>query len=118
MRLGTGGRLDVGAPLLDAAVPRADVLADVAAVDLRAERRAVLAPGSARGACVQYERHCVASSDAGLVQRAVGQASMQSVHVPQSASSGGVGSTSAVVTSVPSTTHEPCRRVISSVFLP
>ena len=31
---------------------------------------------------------------------------------------GGVDSTSAVVTSVPSTTHDPCRRVISSVFLP
>ena len=43
---------------------------------------------------------------------------MQSVHVPQSASSGGVASTSAVVTSVPSTTQEPCRRVISKVFLP
>jgi ABC-type nitrate/sulfonate/bicarbonate transport system substrate-binding protein len=37
---------------------------------------------------------------------------------PQSASSGGVGSTSAVVTSVPSTTHEPKRRVITIVFLP
>ena len=35
------GRGQVAAPLLDAAVPRADVLADVAAVDLRAELRAV-----------------------------------------------------------------------------
>ena len=43
---------------------------------------------------------------------------MQSVHEPQSAPSGGVGSTSASVTSVPSTTQEPWRRVIRSVFLP
>ena len=43
---------------------------------------------------------------------------MQSRQEPQSASSGGVGSSSASVISVPSTTHEPCRRVISSVFFP
>ena len=43
---------------------------------------------------------------------------MQSVHEPQSSSSGGVGSISTSVTSVPSTTQEPCVRVISSVFLP
>ena len=34
---------------------------------------------------------------------------MQSVHAPQSSSSGGVGSTSTSVTSVPSTTQEPWR---------
>ena len=43
---------------------------------------------------------------------------MQSVHEPQSVSNRGVGSSSTSVTSVPSTTQEPCRRVISSVFLP
>ena len=48
----------------------------------------------------------------------MGHASMQSLHEPQSASNGGVGSISTSVTSVPSTTQEPCRRVISIVFLP
>ena len=43
---------------------------------------------------------------------------MQIRQEPQSVSSGGDGSTSADVTSVPSTTHEPCVRVISIVFLP
>ena len=43
---------------------------------------------------------------------------MQSVQEPQPALSGGVASSSAVVTSVPSTTQEPWRRVISIVFLP
>ena len=43
---------------------------------------------------------------------------MQSVQEPQPAASGGVGSSSAAVTSVPSTTQEPCRRVISIVFFP
>ena len=43
---------------------------------------------------------------------------MQSVHEPQSSSSGGVGSSSTSVTSVPSTTHDPNRFVISIVFLP
>ena len=43
---------------------------------------------------------------------------MQRVHEPQPARIGGVGSSSALVTSVPSTTHEPWRSVISIVFLP
>jgi hypothetical protein len=43
---------------------------------------------------------------------------MQIVQEPQSSSSGGVVSTSTSVTSVPSTTHDPCVRVISIVFLP
>ena len=68
--------------------------------------------------CVQYERQRVASSTPGSSSASVGHASMQSVQEPQSASSGGVASSSAVVTSVPSTTQEPWRRVISIVFLP
>ena len=43
---------------------------------------------------------------------------MHSVQLPQPASSGGVGSISTSLTSVPSTTHDPCVRVISIVFLP
>jgi hypothetical protein len=43
---------------------------------------------------------------------------MQSLHEPQSAPSDGVGSRSAVVTSVPRTTHEPNPRVSTIVFLP
>jgi hypothetical protein len=43
---------------------------------------------------------------------------MQRVQEPQSSPSGALGSTSASVTSVPSTTHEPKRRVIISVFFP
>ena len=43
---------------------------------------------------------------------------MQSVHEPQPASIGADDSTSWSLTSVPSTTHEPCRRVIRSVFFP
>ena len=43
---------------------------------------------------------------------------MQSVHEPQSSSSGGVGSISTSVISVPSTTQDPCFRVISIVFFP
>ena len=70
------------------------------------------------GDCVQYERHRVESSVPGSSSAPVGQASMQSVHDPQSRSRGGVGSITAWVTSVPSTTQEPCRFVISSVFLP
>jgi hypothetical protein len=68
--------------------------------------------------CVQYERHFVASSVPGSSSALVGQASMQSVQEPQSVARGGVASSSTSVTSVPSTTHEPWRRVISSVFLP
>ena len=48
----------------------------------------------------------------------VGQASMQSVQEPQSVPSGVAGSSSTSVTSVPSTTQEPWRCVIRSVFLP
>ena len=83
--------LSAGAPLLDAAVPGAHVLADVAAVHLRAERRRGTASGIAAGACVQYERHFVASSVPGSSSAPVGHASMQRRHAPQSASSGGVG---------------------------
>jgi hypothetical protein len=54
----------------------------------------------------------------GSSSASVGQASMQSVHEPQPASSGVAGSTAWSVTNVPSTTQEPCRRVIASVFLP
>ena len=43
---------------------------------------------------------------------------MQSVQEPQSSGRRGVVSSSASVTSVPSTTHEPYRRVISIVFFP
>jgi hypothetical protein len=43
---------------------------------------------------------------------------MQSVHEPQPGVERRVASSSAVVTSVPSTTQEPWRRVISIVFLP
>ena len=43
---------------------------------------------------------------------------MQSRHEPQSSSSFGVGSISTSVTSVPSTTQEPCLRVINIVFFP
>ena len=63
--------------------------------------------GIAAGACVQYERHFVESTKPGSSSAPVGQASMQSVHDPQSSASGGVASTAAVVTSVPSTTQEP-----------
>ena len=43
---------------------------------------------------------------------------MQSVQLPQPASSGAVVSSSTSVISVPSTTQEPCVRVMSIVFLP
>src|SRR6266576_2832138 len=49
MRLGIGWKLGVGAPFLDAAVPRTDVLADVTTVDLRTERRAVVVRDRAGG---------------------------------------------------------------------
>ena len=48
MRLGAGGRNRVLAALLDPAVPRADVLADVAAVHLGSELAAVLLGNRAR----------------------------------------------------------------------
>ena len=53
----------------------------------------------------------------------VGQASMQARHSPQASQAGSsgvawVGASSASVISTPSTTQEPCRRVIASVFLP
>ncbi len=68
--------------------------------------------------CVQYERHFVASSVPGSSSAPVGQASMHSVQLPQSRSSRGVCSTATSVISVPSTTHEPWRFVITIVFLP
>jgi hypothetical protein len=74
--------------------------------------------GNGADDCVQYERQRVASSTPGSSSASVGHASMQSVQEPHPASSGEVGSISAVVSSVPSTTHEPNRRVISIVFLP
>jgi hypothetical protein len=43
---------------------------------------------------------------------------MQRVHEPQSRSSGALRSISAVVTTVPRTTQDPWRRVMSSVFFP
>ena len=43
---------------------------------------------------------------------------MQSLQSPQFNASGGVGSSSTSVTTVPSTTQDPCRRVISIVFFP
>ena len=48
---------------------------------------------------------------------------MQARHEPHASQAGRpgsawVGASSASVTSTPSTTHEPCRRVIASVFLP
>ena len=76
------------------------------------------ASGTGAGACVQYERQRFASSTPGSSSAPVGQASMQSGQRPQSRSSGGVASISTSVTSVPSTTQEPCSRVISIVFLP
>jgi hypothetical protein len=74
--------------------------------------------GIGAGACDQYDKHLVESTTPGSSSAPVGHASMQSVHEPQSSSSGGVASTETVVTSVPSTTHEPYRRVISIVFFP
>jgi hypothetical protein len=74
--------------------------------------------GMDAGACVQYERQRVESRTPGSSSAPVGQASMQSVQEPQSRLSAGVGSSATSVTSVPSTTQEPCRFVISSVFLP
>ena len=117
MRLGTGRRGLSRAALLDAAVPRADVLADVAAVDLGAELSRY-SSGIAPGACVQYERQRVESSVPGS-SSAPGRAGVDAErHEPQSSSSGSERSISASVTSVPSTTQEPWRRVISIVFLP
>ena len=75
-------------------------------------------PGIAPGACVQYERQRVASSVPGSSRAPVGHASMQSVQDPQSSSRGPLVSISTSVTSVPSTTHDPWRRVISIVFFP
>ena len=49
-----------------------------------------IASGIAAGACVQYDRHFVASTTPGSSSAPVGHASMQSVHEPQSSSSGGV----------------------------
>src|SRR5207253_8282372 len=49
VRLGFGRRRTAGAALLDAAVPRTDVLADVAAVHLRAEPVAVFGRDGLRG---------------------------------------------------------------------
>ena len=43
---------------------------------------------------------------------------MHNRHSPQSSPSGGLASSSMSVISVPSTTHDPCVRVISIVFLP
>ncbi len=48
---------------------------------------------------------------------------MQARHEPQASHAGPsagspVGASSTSVTSAPSTTHEPCRRVIAKVFLP
>jgi hypothetical protein len=43
---------------------------------------------------------------------------MQSVHDPQSSARGALASISVSVTSVPSTTHEPNLRVMSTVFFP
>ena len=74
--------------------------------------------GIAPGAWLQYERQRVESSVPGSSSAPVGQASMQSRHEPQSSASGSERSISASVTSVPSTTQEPWRRVISIVFLP
>ena len=92
---------------------RADFVAQVAH-DLRTPLSAVI--GSA--VCVQYERHFVASRTPGSSSAPVGQASMQRVHEPQPGSTGAVGSSSTVVTSVPSTIQEPWRRVSTIVFLP
>jgi hypothetical protein len=64
------------------------------------------------------DRQRVASSTPGSSSAPVGHASMHRVQEPQSAPSGGVDWSSRSVTSVPSTTHEPKRRVISMVFLP
>jgi len=74
--------------------------------------------GIGLGDCVTYERHLFASSTPGSSSAPVGHASMQIVHSPQPARKAGVCTSSISVTSVPSTTHEPCRRVISIVFLP
>ena len=111
-------RRRAGAALLDASVPRADVLADVAAVDLRAELARDTPPGS---------RAAPASSTTGTGSRRAsrprrarrsGTRRCRGGTSPQSVSSGGVGASSTSVTSAPRTTHEPWRRVISSVFLP
>ena len=58
------------------------------------------------------------STTPGSSSAPVGHASMQSVHEPQSSSSGALGSISTSVTSVPSTTQEPWVLVMSIVFLP
>ena len=70
------------------------------------------------GACDQYETQRVASRTPGSSRAPVGHASTHRVQLPQSTSSGSVDSISTSVTSVPSTTQEPCRRVMRSVFFP
>ena len=64
-------------------IPRADFLADVAAVDVRADGVALLRRESAPfSSIVRYERHRVESSTPGATSAPVGQASRHSVHVP------------------------------------
>ncbi len=118
VRLCALARQPVGSALLDTAVPGTDVLADVAAVHLRAELARGTPRGSAPAPASSTRGTWSHRATPGSSSAPVGHASMQSVHEPQSSSSGGVASSSAVVTSVPSTIHEPCRRVISIVFLP
>ena len=74
--------------------------------------------GIGAAACVQYERHLVESRTPGSSSAPVGHASMHIVHEPQAKGIGSPASISTSVTRVPRTTQEPCRRVISSVFLP
>src|SRR4029079_16886229 len=59
---------EAGTALFDPAVPRADVLADVAAVDLVAELRAVRV-GDRRSALRPIRQAAVGVEDAGLVER-------------------------------------------------
>src|SRR5438128_1226259 len=68
MWLGACRQRRVGAALLDAAVPRTHVLADVAAVDLRAELVAVVRRNR-RGGLRPVRQALRRVEDAGLVQR-------------------------------------------------
>ena len=112
------GKLVGRATLLDAAVPRADVLADVAAVDAILERVHHVV-GHLAGGLRPVREAARRVEHAGLVERARrtrvdAEPAAAATRVERAASA----STSTSVTSVPSTTQEPCVRVISIVFLP
>ena len=114
-------RVKRGRSAVGAAIPGTHVLADVAAVD------AVLKCSRVRQRLQwdgeRYERQRRASSTPSATIASVGQASMQARHSPQASQAGCsgeacAGAISASVISAPSTTHDPWRRVMASVFLP